>query len=158
MSQKRAKKALGIQPLAQAIPGVNEQITANAAQVSDIAGRVGGISDQFGQFAQGEDPVIAAQRARSLESGRGLLQRQGITGTNAIDELSKINRGFDESALARRDQQLGTQAALLGGQTSLLGTENEFRGTALQNLTAIPQLSIAGLNAATAGQSSGGKK
>ena len=90
------------------------------------------------------DPLIEAQRARGLGALQGQLTRRGITGSVGLNQLGRLNQGFNESALGRRDFNL----------RSGFGLEQ----SGLQRLTVPAELSIAQQNAQNAGRSSGGKK
>jgi hypothetical protein len=115
-------------------------------------GTMGDIAGQFGQFAQGEDPLLAAQRGRAMESVRGQMARQGLGGSSvAMNELGRVESGFDELGLSRRDAALQAQAGMLGGQGQMLG---EFG----QNLLVDPTLKIAMKAAKKSGSDDGGAK
>lgn len=119
-------------------------------QGGGIIGNVGDIAGQFGQFAQGFDPVLGAQRDRALNQSRQGLARRGLGGSSiGANEAARINQGFVEQGLARRDQQLGTQAGLLGQQAGLA------EGGANLEL-AIPSIEVAAEAARRSGQGGGG--
>ena len=111
---------------------------------------IGGIADQFGEFAQGFDPVLDAQREQALNASRQGLERRGLGGSSVLaNEQARINQGFVTQGLARRDQQLGAQAGLLGQQAGLSEDAANLE-------LAIPQIEIARTAAENAGRGGGG--
>lgn len=97
-----------------------------------------GIADQFGQIAQGEDPLLAMQRERALGQTQGQLSRTGVTGSAALNQLGRVGQGFEERALAGRNQALQSQAGVLGD----IGTTAAI----------LPALDIGAVSAANAGK------
>ena len=88
------------------------------------------------------DPLIEAQRQRGLDAQRAQLVRGGVTGGAAANQQARLNAGFNESALGRRD------TALEGGL--------QLKQSALQNELAPPTLATAQLAANKSEQSGGG--
>lgn len=106
-------------------------------------GFLGGLRDQFGQLAQGNDPRFAAfqqsqfdllnqQRTAQTEQAQAQLARQGITGSAALNEANKINSQFDLQQRGLAGQlglsQLGRQDRFLTGQAGLTGQISGVRG------------------------------
>lgn len=151
---------VNLEPFNRAISEwINPLIQQNVGVLGQTAQQMGGISQQFGRFAQGEDPVLAAQRTRAMEGVRGQLARRGLGGSSvATNELARINQGFNEQILGRRDVNLQQQAGALQGTAGLLGAQTGMTGEFAQNLLADPTLRIAMQAAKTAGSDGGGKK
>ena len=112
----------GVDPLTGEF-GVTKGLGLSGATLKGIAGK-------FGQFAEGEDPVLAAQRERALETQRAGLARQGVTGTVAENEAANTRTRFDEMILAQRNQNLLNQANVTGQQTGVIGQQLGAQGLA----------------------------
>ena len=147
---------VSLDPFRDALGGVNQGIFANQETVGGLADLLSGIGGQFGQFAQGEDPLLAMQREAAAGRLRGNLARQGITGTVAQNELNNLDQGFAQQQLAQRNQNLMSQAQLGQGAAGLLGMQNQFGNDYLQNLLALPQIQVAKTAADKAGKTGGG--
>ena len=147
-----AEEQEGFQPQRPPPPSqqnlLNQQISSGITGFTD---RLRPINDQFFDIGQGlidrglgtgTDPLVEAQRARGLDASRAGLVRRGITGGDFLNAQNRVNAGFNQQALARKDQ------ALQGG----IGLQQ----SALQNLLAEPTLATAQLTANKAGGSGGG--
>lgn len=88
-------------------------------------------------------------RERQFQTGQLSTQlgRRGIGGSAAINELNRLNRGFEdrESTLVGQLglQQLGRSDQAIGQLQSLREAELSGISTGLQNLLAIPTLNVA---------------
>lgn len=148
-----------------ALGGLNDQL-------GGIGDRLGAISrdndPRFAAFREGELGRIEAQRAGALRDTGNQLTRSGVTGSVALNERRKVNRGFDVERrsltgrlgleeLGRGDRALLSRAGIIGGQAGILGQQNQFGQLAGQNLLAEPTLNIAQLAAQNQGQGGGGK-
>ena len=91
----------------------------------------------------GTDPLIEAQRGRTLEGERGALATRGVTGSAVENQLARTSAGFDEASLAGRDKSLQAGVGLTQGL--------------VQNTAGLSALETGRLAAMKSGQGGGGK-
>mgnify|MGYP001610481001 CR=1 FL=1 len=112
-------------------------------------GNLSGLYGQFGDIALGNDPLLARLKAEGIDTQRGNLARQGITGSVAENEFVRTAQGFDAMNLGRRDMALGSQAGIVGQMS-------DTRSAYAQNAALPKGLDIAELAAKNQGKGDGG--
>ena len=149
----------------QALPGVNQQIGANAGQIGDMAQQAiqngQGVDPRFAQYAGAQNNLLNFQRTGALNAAQGQFANTGMGNSSAaMNEINKINTGYDLNQ-QNLTGQLGLQGLQNSNQqsqfgASLLGQQNQMGNDMLQNLLANPAINVAGTAAKNAGKGGGG--
>lgn len=132
------------------------------------AGRSLGLLDTvesgFLEAASGRDPVIEAQRQRSLAESSESFARRGTGGSSAAaNEAARMGGLFDERQVAGRNaalsqlsqvagQRFGIQAGEAGFNNQATGQELDFLQQAFENAELEPALLLDILNVASSGE------
>ena len=103
-----------------------------------------GLQQDFRAMAEGRDPVIEAQRLRTLQEQQAQFQRRGVGGSALENQQLRTGTIFDERQQEGRVSALQNIAGLGGQQAG-------FKTQGLENAAAIPALDIGLLAALSAG-------
>lgn len=148
----RGGKGAGEQNMWQNYQNAITNASGNSnAFATGAAGQLNSIADFYAQAAQGQDPMIQAQRQAAVSQLNSEMARRGVFGSAAVNSLNALNQNYDAAALGQRNTDLQLQ----GGA---LDSASNFLQGILQNQTILPTLATAYKSAQNQGKGGGGKK
>ena len=121
------------------------QLAAGQTTLGGDRGFLGGIRDQYGQIAAGNDPYLAALRNTGVSDQQRRLALSGVSGSASENQLNTVSQQYDTMGLGRRDAALNRQVDVTGRMSDLTTTGVELGAIA-------PGLDIGWLAAQRAGE------
>ena len=126
--------------------GQNQFFTGAADR---LLGQSQGVDPLFDQYRQAQLGLLGSQQAQQVGALQGGLSRRGITGSAALNEVNKLNQGFNQQGQVL-SSQIGLQG--LGRSDQSLQDSLAARAAAITQAGYPAALDIAGLAAANAGK------